>query len=342
MAAQARQHAAQARQCRHAVLSGWAESVLEMDPDLVRTQFGENGSWMDHARGNESAEKCLADQRAMAESLRRRLEETVSAGHEGQRLICCPFPDTLAGVRQLRRVLDLIGQTPVLEVSWLDARGNADSQLLDEAVRHRAAVRALSGELLRDWEPSALTLDAEGMLGRFKTEYVGLFHFFNAGYRQDMKMLRLHLKAVGGRLDDSGNYFTSDDPNSVWYDKGNANSNEVYISGGTVSGSVYGGAVLKNVTGNANSNKVEISGGEVKASRAGSGDTVYGGYSETSNYLKAGKSYMSHYLSFQQSTASSETVEALADSVEVRAMPCYPDDGSIRVVGGCIVVKLED
>ncbi|MBQ9616802.1 MAG: glucosyltransferase domain-containing protein [Oscillibacter sp.] len=68
----------------------------------------------------------------------------------------------------------------------------------------------------------------------------------------------------------------------------------------------------------------------------------YGGYSETSNYLKAGKSYMSHYLGFQQSTASSETVEALADSVEVRAMPCYPDDGSIRVVGGCIVVKLED
>ena len=60
----------------------------------------------------------------------------------------------------------------------------------------------------------------------------------------------------GGRLDDSGNYFTSDDPNSVWYDKGNANSNEVYISGGTVSGSVYGGAVLKNVTGNANSNIV--------------------------------------------------------------------------------------
>ena len=203
LAAQARQHAAQVRQCRHAVLSGWAESVLEMDPELVRAQLGANGSWMDHAGENESAEKCLADQRAMAESLRRRLEETVSAGREGQRLICCPFPDTLAGVRQLRRVLDRIGQTPFLEAPWLDARGNADSPLLDEAVRHRAAVRALSGEILRDWEPSALTLDAEGMLGRFKTEYVGLFHFLNAGYRQDMKTLRLHLKAVGGRLDDS-------------------------------------------------------------------------------------------------------------------------------------------
>ena len=64
---------------------------------------------------------------------------------------------------------------------------------------------------------------------------------------------------------------------------GNATSNEVYISGGTVSGSVYGGAVKGKVSGNANSNRVEITGGEVKASGAGSGDTVYGGYSETGN-----------------------------------------------------------
>ncbi|MBQ8701066.1 MAG: hypothetical protein IJ522_05780 [Acidaminococcaceae bacterium] len=64
---------------------------------------------------------------------------------------------------------------------------------------------------------------------------------------------------------------------------GNATSNEVYISGGTVSGSVYGGDVKGKVSGNANSNRVEICGGTVKSSGAGSGDTVYGGYSETGN-----------------------------------------------------------
>ena len=87
----------------------------------------------------------------------------------------------------------------------------------------------------------------------------------------------------GGYIDDSRNNFTSNDPDNVFYDAGNTNNNEVHIGGGTVSGSVYGGAVLKNVTGNANSNKVEISGGEVKTARAGSGDSVYGGYSETGN-----------------------------------------------------------
>ena len=68
----------------------------------------------------------------------------------------------------------------------------------------------------------------------------------------------------------------------------------------------------------------------------------YGGYTDDSNYLKAGKSYMSHYLGFRQPTASNDTAAELAATEEVRAMPCYPDDGSIKIVNGYIVVKLED
>ena len=68
----------------------------------------------------------------------------------------------------------------------------------------------------------------------------------------------------------------------------------------------------------------------------------YGGYTDNSNYLKAGQSYMSHYMGFHQPTVSDDTARELADTPEVRAMPCYPDDGSIQIVGGYIVVKLED
>ena len=68
----------------------------------------------------------------------------------------------------------------------------------------------------------------------------------------------------------------------------------------------------------------------------------YGGYTDNSNYLKAGQSYMSHYMGFHQPTASDDTARALADTPEVRAMPCYPDDGSMKIVDGYIVVKLED
>lgn len=68
----------------------------------------------------------------------------------------------------------------------------------------------------------------------------------------------------------------------------------------------------------------------------------YGGYAENSNYKKAGRSYMASYLGFHQPTAPDEKASELADFPEVRAMPCYPDDGSIRVIDGYLIVKLEN
>lgn len=68
----------------------------------------------------------------------------------------------------------------------------------------------------------------------------------------------------------------------------------------------------------------------------------YGGYTDNSNYKKAGQSYMSSYLGFHQPTASAAQIAELADTDAVRAMPCYPDDGSIRVIDSYIVVKLEN
>ncbi|MBQ8919001.1 MAG: hypothetical protein IJ056_02685, partial [Acidaminococcaceae bacterium] len=85
----------------------------------------------------------------------------------------------------------------------------------------------------------------------------------------------------GGRLDDSDNNFTSDDPNDVFYDVGNVNSNEVHIIDGTVTGNVYGGSLESNVTGDVKSNKVEISGGTIRGVKSTIYDSkVYGGYSE--------------------------------------------------------------
>lgn len=53
-------------------------------------------------------------------------------------------------------------------------------------------------------------------------------------------------------------------------------------------------------------------------------------------------SWMSLYLGFAPTLADAVTTEALAASDEVRAMPCYPDDGSVRVIDGVVVVKLSE
>ena len=101
--------------------------------------------------------------------------------------------------------------------------------------------------------------------------------FGGYGWVKDKTLNKVYVK--GGTV--TGNVYGVELNSSYSSDTGNATSNEVHISGGTVSGSVYGGAVKGKVSGDANSNKVEISGGEVKTARAGSGDSVYGGYSET-------------------------------------------------------------
>ena len=68
----------------------------------------------------------------------------------------------------------------------------------------------------------------------------------------------------------------------------------------------------------------------------------YGGYTDNSNYKKALKSYMWNYLGYHQPEASSAQITEIAATETARNMPCYPDDGSIRVIGNYIVVKLEN
>ena len=68
----------------------------------------------------------------------------------------------------------------------------------------------------------------------------------------------------------------------------------------------------------------------------------YGGYTDDSNYKKALKSYLWNYLGYHQAEASAGEIDELAATETARNMPSYPDDGSIRVIGDYIVVKLEN
>lgn len=89
------------------------------------------------------------------------------------------------------------------EIEALVAEANAVSDagmMISEAVIHADTVSTLTRELLKDWEISALALDADAMLARFKTEYAGLFYRLKPLYKEDIRQLRLHAKAVGAKI----------------------------------------------------------------------------------------------------------------------------------------------
>lgn len=201
---EARQHATRLRQHKDTVLSEWSSTILSIEPERIRDHFCGDFSWIYNAEGNIPIGKRLADQKDMAEDLKRRLIEFISTYHDGLRLISYQQADTADNIRMLRKVLSLIAEAPYMEASWFDARQNAEiAPLIENAIQHSTSIRALTEEILKDWESTALDIDADGMLARFKTEYVGMFHTWKSGYKEDIKTLRLHSKAVGGRVDES-------------------------------------------------------------------------------------------------------------------------------------------
>lgn len=73
-------------------------------------------------------------------------------------------------------------------------------------------------------------------------------------------------------------------------------------------------------------------------------EVVYGGAENTEGLLKrpSWDGWMQHYCGYMPPLASEEEIAALAGTEEVRQMPCWPDAGSIRVIGDAVVIKFAD
>lgn len=201
---EARQHSDRLHQYTDTILSAWDSSILSIEPDKIKDYFYGDYSWIYNAEGMTTIEERLTAQTSSAEALKERLEEILKAFHEGSAVLAYPQVDIAKNIRMVRQVLSLIADAPYMEASWFDARRNAEIvPLIEEAIQHSSAITTLTEDILKEWEPSAFDIDADGMLARFKTEYVGMFHTWKSGYKEDIKTLRLHSKAVGGKVDET-------------------------------------------------------------------------------------------------------------------------------------------
>ena len=51
------------------------------------------------------------------------------------------------------------------------------------------------------------------------------------------------------------------------------------------------------------------------------------------------KDWIENYIGYDLPRADAETIAALAETEEVKAMPCYPNAGSIKAIGDTMVIK---
>lgn len=66
------------------------------------------------------------------------------------------------------------------------------------------------------------------------------------------------------------------------------------------------------------------------------------GKSQTNINTYANGNLFSQYLGFTPVTLPWAEIERVSETQEVKGMPCYPDDGSIKIVDGNLIVKLAD
>ena len=71
---------------------------------------------------------------------------------------------------------------------------------------------------------------------------------------------------------------------------------------------------------------------------------TYGGIEKTQSLVRrySWPEWIHNYYGYEVPTASTDRVTQLSRMDEVRAMPCWPNDGSIRIVDGTLVIKFEE
>lgn len=73
-------------------------------------------------------------------------------------------------------------------------------------------------------------------------------------------------------------------------------------------------------------------------------EVIYGGSGYTQYLMNqySRPNWFQNYIGYTLPMAEEETVAALAASAQVQAMPCFPDNGSIKVIGDTVVIKCQD
>ena len=198
---EAKTHAMSLKNKNNAIVAKWNDSVYEIDVSKISDHLGPDQAWIYQQSGDVGA--LLDSEIDNANALLSKIRNLLRATEEAYSLLHYTCIDSIENITMLCNVLSLISEAPYMEADWFDPRKNAEIlPKVNEAMKVCASVREKSDALLVDWEPTVFSIDADGMLARFKTEYTGFFHKMKGNYKEDIKTIKLNAKAVGKAIDE--------------------------------------------------------------------------------------------------------------------------------------------
>lgn len=198
---EAKTHAASLQKANDAIAADWNDSVYKIDASKISEYFGSEYAWIYQQSGDVGA--LLDSEIDNANALLSEISSLLKAIEEAYSLLHYTGTDSVESITMLCSVLSLIVEAPYMEADWFDPRKNAEIlSKINEAMKVCASVREKSDALLVDWEPTVFSIDADGMLARFKTEYTGFLHKMKGNYKEDIKTIKLNARAVGKAIDE--------------------------------------------------------------------------------------------------------------------------------------------
>lgn len=183
----------------------WSEQVLSIPISDLQNAFFGDFAWV-YQNGSAPVQSVLTAQEEQLTELLDAAEVLMKAYARAVKVFGFSREDTFDSICEVSELLAIAADAPYMESQWFHLRANLDARpFLAEAIEHAEKIRALKTDVLENWEPEVLAMEDEAiaMLGRFKTEHVGLFHRSKAGYKSDMKTLRALAKEVGASIAES-------------------------------------------------------------------------------------------------------------------------------------------
>ncbi|MDO5520010.1 MAG: DUF4011 domain-containing protein [bacterium] len=119
------------------------------------------------------------------------LEEAMEAAKKVSGVLETETAKTLYGYRDELTLLELLSLNPRPTIQWFDVtkwKSNYNKML--EVQDTLEALNQMEADLLNEFAPGILDIDAEEMLYRFECEYVGVTRILKKDYRRDMELMR--------------------------------------------------------------------------------------------------------------------------------------------------------